>query len=194
MSDEQASFAELVATAGAGLAAWRRSVAELDAWRAGAANGGPNGDGNYPMTGPNDVVKLIPCPAKIATLMPTGQPVDLIMQCYADQAVVRVATRLSPIRVARPLTISGIRGSLVVAGQSPSNAGDMRIDVKVNGVSMLSAPLLIKPGALSSRAEGTAQPVIATPAIPDDAEISVDVLAEGMGARGLRVMLVGNYA
>ncbi|MEK9213135.1 hypothetical protein [Sphingomonas sp. 2378] len=59
---------------------------------------------------------------------------------------------------------------------------------------MLSAPLLIKPGALSSRAEGTAQPVIAAPAIPDDAEISVDVLAEGMGARGLRVMLVGNYA
>ncbi|WP_428968087.1 hypothetical protein ACQR50_09295 [Sphingomonas sp. Xoc002] len=194
MSDDQASFAELVAKAGAGLAAWRRSVAELDAWRAGTANGGPNGDGAYPMTGADDQVKLIPCPAKIATLMPTGQPVDLILQCYADQAVVRVGSRLSPVRVARPLTITGIRASLVLADQSPAETGGLRMDVKVNGVSMLSAPLLIKPNQLSSRAAGTAQPVISAPAIPDDAEVSVDVVAEGLGARGLRVMLVGNYA
>ncbi|KQO51164.1 hypothetical protein [Sphingomonas sp. Leaf257] len=126
--------------------------------------------------------------------MPTGQPVDLILQCYADQAVVRVGSRLSPVRVARPLTITGLRASLVLADQSPVETGGLRLDVKVNGASMLSAPLLIKPGQLSSRAAGIAQPVISAPAIPDDAEISVDVVAEGLGARGLRVMLVGNYA
>jgi len=179
------------------LAVWQAWGLSVDQWgqlATGSAQGGPNGDGLYPFTNRGGATVMVPCLAKIASSVPTGQPVDLILQCYADQAVVRLGSRLSPVRAARPLTISGIRGSLVLADQSPADTGGLRIDVKVNGVSMLSAPLLIKPGQLSSRAAGTAQPVISKPTIPDDAEISVDVVAEGVGARGLRVMLVGNYA
>ena len=41
---------------------------EFENWKAGSANGGPNGDGNFPMTDSTGFVRLVPSPAKIAKM------------------------------------------------------------------------------------------------------------------------------
>lgn len=48
----------------------RRNLAqvEMDNWRAGAANGGPSGDGLYPMTDSTGFVRKLPSPAKVAEI------------------------------------------------------------------------------------------------------------------------------
>ncbi|WP_454278973.1 hypothetical protein [Sphingomonas sp. Marseille-Q8236] len=173
--------------------AWGNSVDQFNAWMMGTATGGPNGDGRYPLTNRGGQVVLVMCPAKLATLVPTGQPFDWLFDCYSPREMVRVATGLSPLRAPRVLILSEIRASVIVADMSSAQTYGIRINVRVAGTSILSAPLRILPGQLSSKADGTPQPTISTPRIPDDALVSIDVEAEGSGARGLVVYLKGNY-
>lgn len=172
--------------------AWGVSVDQFNAWSMGTADGGPNKDGRYPLTNRGGAQVLVPCPAKITTLVPTGQPFDWPFECYGPREMVRVATGLSPLRAPRALILSEVRAFVTVADLSPSQTYGIRIDVLVNGTSILSAPLRILPGQLSSRADGTPQPVIATARIPDDAIVTINVDLEGSGAQGLVVYLKGN--
>ncbi|WP_454280200.1 hypothetical protein [Sphingomonas sp. Marseille-Q8236] len=172
---------------------WSNSVDQFNAWMMGTATGGPNGDGRYPLTNRSNETALVMCPAKLATLVPTGQPFDWLFDCYGAREMVRVATGLSGLRAPRVLILSDIRAFVDVADMSPLQSYGIRMNVRVAGTSILSAPLRILPGQLSSKADGTPQPVIATPRIPDDALVSIDVEAEGSGARGLKVYLKGYY-
>jgi hypothetical protein len=44
------------------------SLQEYQNWMAGSATGGPNSDGNYPLTDSTGFVRSVPCPAAIAAL------------------------------------------------------------------------------------------------------------------------------
>lgn len=45
---------------------WQQFVDQVNTWKAGTANGGPNSDGEYPLTDPLGNEYLLPCPAKVA--------------------------------------------------------------------------------------------------------------------------------
>ncbi len=162
-----------------------RIADKFQAWSTGAANGGPNGDGRYPLEGAGGDV-LVPCPAKIEA---GGFDKEcLVLACFSDLSVVSQGTSVARMRAPWPMSVTGVRASLAVG----SMAGNLTIDVKVNGASILSTRITILAGQITSRAAGTTQPVVSAAAIPDDAEITIDVIAEGMGARGLKVSLIAN--
>lgn len=48
------------------LSAWNQREAQFRAWLAGTPNGGPNGDGKYPLTDAAGVTQLVDSPAKLA--------------------------------------------------------------------------------------------------------------------------------
>ena len=51
--------------------AWGASVDQFNAWLAGTPDGGPNGDGRYPMTNRAGVTVLVQCPAAVLLLVQT---------------------------------------------------------------------------------------------------------------------------
>ncbi|ULQ47395.1 hypothetical protein JN531_003720 [Flagellatimonas centrodinii] len=95
-------------------------------------------------------------------------------------------TRRAPFGMT--LSGSGVRASLVTA---QSSGTEITIDLKVNGSSILSEPIHIENGAKTSLTAAT-QPVLSGNVIPDDAEITAEVLtSDDAGAAGLRVTLIG---
>lgn len=174
--------------------AWGNSIDQLNAWSMGTAAGGPGGDGRYPLTNRAGTVVLIPCPAKIASLVPTGQPMMMSITCRSDDEAVRVDARSAWRFAPRALTITSVGAAVSLPDQSAAGTDGIRIDLLVGGASILSAPLRILPGKRMSWAADTPQPAIVAPSVPARAEIVVAVLAEGVGALGLQIDIAGNYA
>lgn len=86
------------------------------------------------------------------------------------------------------LSLTAVRASLTVA---QATGLIFTADVKQNGVSILSTLITIDNTEKTSTTAATL-PVISTPAIADDAEITIDVTQIGDGtAKGLKVYLVG---
>lgn len=89
-------------------------------------------------------------------------------------------------RLQRAITVTGVRASVL----QPSVAGAVTVQIQVNGVAMLSTPLTIDVGEKSSTT--SAVPVqMSLTTLPDDAEIVVQILSPGAGAKGLIVSLIG---
>ncbi len=174
--------------------AWGASVDQLNAWSMGTAGGGPGGDGRYPLTNRAGTVVLIPCPAKIASLVPTGQPMMMSIDCYSDDEAVQANARAGWRFAPRALTIAAIGASVLQPDQSPVGTDGIRIDLLVDGASILSTPLRILPGVRMSWAAGTSQPTIVAPTIARRSEIVVAVLSGGVGALGLKIDIEGHYA
>lgn len=83
------------------------------------------------------------------------------------------------------LLVTGVRASLNEA----STSGLVTIDVKLEGISILSTLLTIDANEKTSVTASTPV-VISNPNIPDDAEISVDIVNAGTNAIGLKVALL----
>jgi len=64
--------------------AWGASVDQFNDWMAGSIDGGPNGDGRYPMTNRSGQVKLVPCPALLLNGITAATPYDLAFR-YDEQ-------------------------------------------------------------------------------------------------------------
>lgn len=186
---DRASFAELVEAFSPISISTQTLADQLRTWAAGTATGGPAGDGRYPVGTASPL-----SPAAMAARLPTGQPIDLTIECFANQAIVRPGTRVAAVRASCAMTLTSVRASLFAPDQSALGTGGLRIDILANGASILSAPLRILPGQLTSQAVGTPPATLATISIPDDAEISVNVLAAGLGTKGLYVVLIGSRA
>ncbi|WP_267433773.1 hypothetical protein [Sphingomonas sp. GM_Shp_1] len=169
------------------------TLQDVHDWSTGTATGGPGEDGFYPIRNLSGQSNLALSPAGVAARMPTGQPFDWLFDCYGPREMVRVATGLSPLRAPRALIVTEVRAFAIAPDLSPAQTLGIRLNVLVNGGSILSSPLRILPGQLSSKADGTPQPVIATPRIPDDAPVTIEVEAAGSGAQGLMVYLKGNH-
>lgn len=73
------------------LAAWNEREAQFRAWLAGTPNGGPNGDGKYPLTDASGVTQLVDCPAKLADTVggPAALSTDakLLSEAARDTAI-----------------------------------------------------------------------------------------------------------
>lgn len=69
------SNAELASRVAALVDAWRVREDEYSAWLAGTPDGGPDGDGKYPLTDPDGVTRVVECPAKLASMTtgPSGE-------------------------------------------------------------------------------------------------------------------------
>jgi hypothetical protein len=89
-------------------------------------------------------------------------------------------------RAPRAMKLVEVRASL----SSVSSSGNTTIDIKANGTSILSSLLTILAGSKTS-VSNPSPFVLATTYIADDAEITVDIVSPGTGAKGLVVSLVG---
>ncbi|MGY6517471.1 MAG: hypothetical protein ACXIUZ_02035 [Lysobacteraceae bacterium] len=84
--------AQLTAQVSQLLDKWRERERQLRAWVAGDANGGPNGDGRYPLTDPVGNTELVKCPARLQFEVddPTGKAVlaQTVAAFEAERAVI----------------------------------------------------------------------------------------------------------
>ena len=91
----------------------------------------------------------------------------------------------------RAVTLTAVRASLTTAQASGTI---FTVDINEGGTSILSTKLTIDNTEKTSTTAAT-PPVISDTALADDAEITIDIDQIGNGsAKGLKVMLIGNYA
>jgi hypothetical protein len=90
----------------------------------------------------------------------------------------------------RAVTLTAVRASLTTA-QASGNI--FTIDINESGTSILSTKLTIDNTEKTSTT--ATPPVISDTSLADDSEITIDIDQIGNGtAKGLKVMLIGNYA
>jgi hypothetical protein len=89
-------------------------------------------------------------------------------------------------RAPRAMTITEVRASLGTEASSDLTT----FDVNVAGVSILSTKVTIDATEKTSVTAATPA-VISTPAVSDDAEITVDIDTVGTGAKGAKLTIIG---
>lgn len=93
------------------------------------------------------------------------------------------------VRAPRAMTITSVRASLLVAQAAGSI---FTVDILVNGFSILSTQITIDNGEKTS-VTAAIPPIILTPALADDDEITVSVIQVGTAlAKGLIVTIIGS--
>lgn len=117
-----------------------------------------------------------------------GAPGAVVMQMSASDLTtdLTAGTDRAYARAPRAFMLTDVRASLLTA----SGTGAVEVDILKNGVSILSTPLTIDQGELTSTTAATPA-VIDDDAIGDDDEIAVNIDDAGDGARGLIVTLIG---
>lgn len=114
------------------------------------------------------------------------------MACSDESMALVAKVAQATFRSACHMTLSSIRASLTTAA---TGATLFTIDVKVNGVTILSTKLTFTAGSKTSVGAAT-PPVYAFTDIPDDSEITIDIISVGsvVAGAGLKVQLLGNKA
>jgi hypothetical protein len=115
------------------------------------------------------------------------EPVYFQLACSDLVTALTVAAGVGYLRAAHAFTLTEVRASL----QTASSSGLPTMDIKKNGVTVLSTALSIDATEKTSKTAATPA-VISVSAIADDDELSVDVTAAGTGAKGLIVTLIGH--
>ena len=118
-------------------------------------------------------------------------PFELVVA--ASDETTALATGLAKItfRMPRAVTLTAVRVSLTTAQASGSI---FTVDINEGGTSILSTKLTIDNTETTSTTAAT-PPVISDTALADNSEITIDIDQIGDGtAKGLKVMLIGNYA
>lgn len=120
---------------------------------------------------------------------PTTQAI--IAACSDETTPLTIGAAKITFRMPFKFTLTGIRASVTTA---PTGAA-ITVDVKQGGVSILSTPISIDAGTLTSLAAAV-QPVILTSVLLDDAQMTVDITQVGAGVAGsgLKVSLIGQKA
>lgn len=110
---------------------------------------------------------------------------DLLMASSDMDTEITTGTDKSYVPASRDGTIKGIKANLLVA----SSVGDIAIDIKKNGTSILSTPLSIDATETSSLDAAVAAVISDDACLADDV-YTVDITAAGSGAKGLIVTLL----
>ena len=115
---------------------------------------------------------------------------DLYVAASDEVTPLEIANDVLTFEVQRGFELSSLRIGLNIAG---TTSGITEIDVKKNGVSILSTTATIDLGELTTRTAATPL-VISTTSFSDGDIISVDVLDISSGATeaGLKVYMLGN--
>lgn len=116
-----------------------------------------------------------------------ASPVVIQMACSDLTTNLIAGANKAYVRAPRAFTLSEVRASLLEA----SSSGPVRVDVSVNGASILYPLITIDQGEKTSETAAT-PPVIETDEIADDDEITIDIVSEGATAKGLIVTLKGS--
>lgn len=118
-------------------------------------------------------------------------PVVIPVACSDESTPLVAGVAKVTFRAPLALTLTAVRASLTTA---QAGGSIVTVDVNVNGASILATKLTIDNGERTSTT--AAAPVVVTgPAVPDDAEITIDLDQVGDGtAAGLKVYLVGGAA
>lgn len=152
-------------------------------------NAGAGGAQNIP---PAIVLNFIICAQNVAA-GPSGPavpanaiPAEIGIACSDETTNLTTGTAVVTFRMPHAMTMQGVRASLSTA----SSSGVVDVDVKEGGVSIFSTRLTINANEKTSVTAATAA-VISDLSLADDAEITVDIVAAGTGARGLKVWLLG---
>lgn len=115
-----------------------------------------------------------------------SSPVVIQMACSDLTTNIIAGANRAYVRAPRAFTLSAVRASLLEA----SSSGPVRVDVSVNGVSILYPLITIDQGEKTSLTAAT-PPFIEDDEIEDDDEITIDIVSEGTTAKGLIVTLKG---
>jgi hypothetical protein len=116
-----------------------------------------------------------------------GTPVTLQLACSDLVTALIVAASVGYVRAPHAFTLTAVRASVLVA----SSSGLPTVNIKKNGVTVLSTNLSINSGAYTS-VGATTPAVISVPAIADDDLLTIDVTVAGTGTKGLIVSLIGH--
>ncbi|WP_052712019.1 hypothetical protein [Paracidovorax citrulli] len=115
-------------------------------------------------------------------------PVVVPVACSDESTPLTAGAKKVAFRAPLALTLTTVRASLTTA---QAGGSILTVDVNVNGGSILGTKLTIDNGERTSTT-AAAPAVLAAPAVPDDAEITIDLDQVGDGtAAGLKVYLVG---
>jgi hypothetical protein len=118
-------------------------------------------------------------------------PFELVVAASDETTALTAGTAKITFRMPRAVTLTAVRASLTTAQASGSI---FTVDINEGGASILSTKLTIDNTETTSTTAAT-PPVISDTALADDAEITIDIDQIGNGtAKGLKVMLIGNYA
>jgi hypothetical protein len=118
-------------------------------------------------------------------------PFELVVAASDETTALTTGTAKITFRMPRAVTLTAVRASLTTAQASGSI---FTVDINESGTSILSTKLTIDNTETTSTTAAT-PPVISDTALADDAEITIDIDQIGNGtAKGLKVMLIGNYA
>lgn len=123
-----------------------------------------------------------------AANMAALKPPEFFTVAVSDETTnITTGTAKVTFRMPYAFTLTGIRASLTTA----STSGLPQVAVKENGVSILSTNITIDANEKTSTTAATL-PVISDASLADDAEITIDIVAAGTGAKGLKVTFLGN--
>lgn len=124
----------------------------------------------------------------VPPVTPPDLPDSIELAYGGDTQAVSVASRVTWRRVISGFEVTSVRAAVLTA---PTGA-DLILDIKVNGVSILSTLVTIEAGDTSS-IDAATPPVVSFPQLADDDEIAVDItqIGSGTAGAGLRVTLVG---
>lgn len=115
---------------------------------------------------------------------------SVIQVACSDEITVLITGTTTTFRMPYDMLLTEVRGSLTTAQTS---GGAVTVDILRTGTTILSTLLTIDNNQKTSKALGTTQPVISTPNLIDDDEISIKITQIGDGtARGLKVTMLGN--
>ena len=118
-------------------------------------------------------------------------PFELVVAASDENTALTTGTAKITFRMPRAVTLTSVRASLTTAQASGSI---FTVDINEAGVSILSTKLTIDNTEKTSTTAAT-PPVISDANLADDAEITIDIDQIGNGtAKGLKVILIGNYA
>lgn len=99
-----------------------------------------------------------------------------------ETTAIEVASGLIEVPAVAAMTIQKVKVSLRTA----SSSGDVEVDVLVDGATVTASPIVIPQGQKITTAT-----VLAVTALAEDDPITVDVIAAGTDAAGLKVALIG---
>lgn len=113
-------------------------------------------------------------------------PVSFTVACSDETTAITTGAAKVTFRMAFGMNLTAVRASLTTA----SSSGVVDVDVDRAGISIFSTRLTINALARTSTT-ATVPSVLSTTVLNDDDEITIDVVAAGTGATGLKVTFIG---
>jgi len=118
----------------------------------------------------------------------TANTTSFVVACSDEETALTTGTKVT-MRMPFAFTLTAVRASLTTAG---TGANLVTVDIEQGGTTILSTNITIDATETTSTT-ATAQPVISTSALTDDASIDFDVdqIDSGGVSAGLKVYLIG---